>query len=152
MHYLLARALVFALISSAMLTTGATLAQSSDPFEGLRSLTSAPVGIPPRALAVIPERHTGRLIRFVDELAAIEPQFDDFARGVGLSGSVAIQFRTRETNVPIFVAKTDATISTVLQLRLGAPIEVTGLLIERGNRYLLLASEVRSTAGSSRSR
>jgi hypothetical protein len=146
------------MFSSAMLGVGAWLAvcvataQSSDPFETLRSLMNAPVGVPPRALAVIPERHTERLIRFVDELAAIEPQFDDFARGVGLNGSVAIQLRTRETSVPIFVAKTDATISTVLQLRLGAPVEVTGLLIERGNRYLVLASEIRSAAGSSRSR
>lgn len=127
-------------------------AQASDPFEILRTTSGTAVTVPPRALAVIPERHTSRLIRVVDELVRIEPQFDDLARGVGLTSLIAIQLRTRETNIPIFVAKSDATISTVLQLRLGTPIEVTGLLVERGNRYLMLASEVRSAAGSTSTR
>lgn len=127
-------------------------AQTSDPFGILRTASGTAVTVPPRALAVIPERHTSRLIRVVDELVRIEPQFDDLARGVGLTSLIAIQLRTRETNIPIFVAKSDATISTVLQLRLGAPVEVTGLLVERGNRYLMLASEVRSAAGSSGAR
>ncbi len=134
---------------AAIAMTPAAGAQASDPFAILRATTGTPVPVPPRALAVIPERHTGRLIRVVDLLERIEPQFDDLARGVGLASLIAIQLRTREANIPIFVAKSDATISTVLQLRLGAPVEVTGLLVERGNRYLMLASEVRSAAGAS---
>lgn len=124
-------------------------AQASDPFAILRATSGSPVTVPPRALAVIPERHTGRPIRVVDVLERIEPQFDDLARGVGLASSTAIQLRTVEANIPIFVPKSDATISTVLQLRLGSPVEVTGLLVERGNRYLMLASEVRSASGTS---
>lgn len=124
------------------------VAQTADPFELLRTQGGAPVTVPPRALAVIPERHTGRLLRVTDELDRIVPQFDDLARGAGLSSLVAIQLRTREANIPIFVAKTDAAISTVLAIRLGAPIEFTGLLVERGNRYLFLASEVRPAAAS----
>ena len=145
---LLALALLAAAISLP-LAARPLAAQSADPFDLLRSATGTPVTVPPRALAVIPERHMGRLIRLVDDLVRIEPQFDDLARGVGLSGAHAIQLRTREANIPIFVAKTDATISTVLQLRLGTDIEVTGILLERGSRYLMLASEVRASSSSS---
>lgn len=139
--------LAIAAIAGAAWSAPAARAQSADPFEAVRAATGTPVPVPARALAVIPERHTGRPIRVVDDLVRVEPQFDDLARGAGLTSLVAIQLRTREANVPIFVAKNDATISTVLQLRLGAPVEVTGLLVERGNRYLLLASEVRSAPG-----
>lgn len=104
------------------------------------------VRVPPRALAVIPERHTGRLIRFIDELDAIEPQFDDFARGMGLGGDSAIQLRTVEARIPVFVPKTEATISTLLQVPLGARMEIEGVLVERASRYLLLASDVRPTS------
>lgn len=146
--------LPLAIAAIAIAAAGSTPAgaQASDPFEILRAASGSAVTVPPRALAVIPERHTGRLIRVVDELQRVEPQFDDLARGAGLTSLIAIQLRTREANIPIFVAKSDATISTVLQLRLGAPIEVTGLLVERGNRYLLLASEVRSATGTSGAR
>lgn len=132
----------------------AARAQSQDPFALLRAQAGTPMTVPPRALAVIPERHTGRLIRLTDELERIDPQFDDVALGAGLSSMVAIQLRTREANVPIFVAKSDASVSTVLSLRLGAPIEVMGLLIERTGRYLMLASEVRpaSSTGGARTR
>ena len=150
MHHLFRRVLPFSfalvLALSAIFTeqsSGAAQA-SSDPFEVLRGATGSALMVPPRALAVIPERHTGRLIRVVDQLVRIEPQFDDLARGLGLSSLVAIQLRTREANIPIFVAKTDATISTVLQLRLGSPVEASGLLIERGGRFLMLASDVRA--------
>ena len=120
--------------------------QPEDPFAALRNPSGAPVLVPPRALAVIPERHTGRSIRVVDVLTGIDPQFDEAARSAGLTPQRAIQLRTREANVPIFVAKTETTISTVLQLELGSPIEVRGVLVERNGRYLLLASEVRTSA------
>lgn len=118
---------------------------ASDPFDVLRSRGGEPAAVPPRALAVIPERHTGRMIRVVDVLTRIEPQFDDLARGFGLTGRSSIQFRTREANVPIFVAKTPATIATLLQIEVGATITIDGILVERGGRYLLLASDVRLT-------
>lgn len=118
-------------------------AQGGDPFEALRRATGSPVSVPPRALAVIPERHTNGLVRLVDELSSIEPRFDDLAIGAGLNNRIAIQLRTREANIPIFVSKTDATISTVLALRLSSPIEVVGLVVERGGHYLMLASDVR---------
>ncbi len=117
-----------------------------DPFAAVASATGSEVQVPPRALAVIPERHTGRRLRMIDELARIEPQLDDLARGAGLTSARAIQLRTREANLPIFVAKTEATISAVLQLELGAPIEVRGVLLDRGGRYLFIASSVRPTA------
>lgn len=139
-----------ALLLIATLGASPVGAQGGDPFEPLRSVTGSAVSAPPRALAVIPERHTGRLIRVVDELAAVEPQFDDLAIGAGLNSRVAIQLRTREANIPIFVAKNDATISTVLALRLGAPVEVVGLLVERGGRYLMLASDVRMASARGR--
>lgn len=116
---------------------------ASDPFEALAQAGANAVLVPPRALAVIPERHVGRGLRMVDVLLRIEPQFDDLARGAGLNPERAIQLRTREANIPIFVLKNDATVSTVLRLELGAPVEVRGMLIERGGRYLFLASEVR---------
>ncbi|UJR80343.1 hypothetical protein [Sandaracinus amylolyticus] len=142
-----------ALASTIVFVASLAVAQSVDPFGILRETSGAPVPVPPRALAVIPERHTGRAIRLVDELERIEPQFDDLAVGAGLSSRIAIQLRTREANVPIFVAKSDASIATVLALRLGAPIEVTGVVVERGGRYLMLASDVRSAAtGSARGR
>jgi hypothetical protein len=146
-------AAVIATIAIAAAASAPVVAQTSaDPFEILRTAGGSPVTVPPRALAVIPERHTGRLIRVVDDLQRIEPQFDDLARGVGLTSLIAIQMRTREANIPIFVAKSDSTISTVLQLRLGTPVQVTGLLVERGNRYLMLASEVRSAGGAGAAR
>jgi len=119
---------------------------ASDPFAVLsarQNANAAPVPVPPRALAVIPERHTGRLIKMVDVLVAIDPQLDDVATGAGLDGGRAIQLRTREARVPIFVQKNDASIATLLQLPIGSRVEVRGVLISRGSRYLFLASEVR---------
>ncbi|MGF1466166.1 MAG: hypothetical protein ACFCGT_08525 [Sandaracinaceae bacterium] len=124
----------------------------SDPFAPLRRLTGNPVTVPPRALAVIPERHAGRHLRVIDVLESVDPQFDDLARGFGLSHELAIQLRLREAHIPIFVAKTEASISTVLQLRLGSTVEVRGVLIARGGRYLFLASEVRPSNGAGRGR
>ncbi|MGE3635702.1 MAG: hypothetical protein AB7P00_37705 [Sandaracinaceae bacterium] len=125
------------------LPPGARAQHDPDPFADARALQGSEALVPPRALAVIPERHTGRRLRVIDELSRIEPQFDDLARGAGMSPARAIQLRTREANIPIFVEKTDATVSTVLQLELGARIEVRGVLLERGGRYLLVASSVR---------
>ena len=119
------------------------LAPADDPFAVVRTVTGQAALTPPRALAVIPERQGGRLLRVQDVLLAIDPQFDDLSRGAGLDGRRAIQLRTREANVPIFVAKTQASIATVLQLELGARIEVEGVLVERGARYLFLATVVR---------
>lgn len=130
---------------AAVLTAAAADAQGSDPFDVLRSLGSAPAAVPARAIATIPERHVGRLVRVTDELELIRPP-DELARAVGLNSAVAIQIRTRDLGVPVFVQKTDATITTVLGLRLGAPIELTGVLVERGPRYLFLASDVRPSA------
>lgn len=127
-------------------------AQPSDPFATLRALRGRPVTVPPRALAVIPERHTGRRVRLTDVLERVVPQFDDFARGAGLTPREAIQLRTREANIPIFVAKNETNVSTVLQLAIGARIEVRGVLIERGGRYLFLASDVRPVPARSSSR
>jgi hypothetical protein len=121
-----------------------------DPFAILQRAPGEAALTPPRALAVIPERHTGRPIRINDVLVAIDPQFTDLARGAGLTGRRAIQLRTRETHVPIFVAKTPTTISTLLQIQLGTAVEVRGVLIERGGSYLFLASEVRATAAPAR--
>lgn len=106
--------------------------------------------VPPRALAVIPERNTGRRLRMVDTLDRIDPQFDDLARGAGLNSQTAIQLITREANVPIFVAKSDSTVSTMLQLEIGQPVEVVGVLFERGGRYLFVASEVRQSSAQRR--
>ncbi len=108
--------------------------------------------MPPRALAVIPERHTNRLLRLADHLERIEPQFDDLARGAGLNSRTSIQLITREAHLPIFVHKTDSTVSTVLQLQIGARIEVRGVLFERGSRYLFVASDVRTFAPRRRPR
>ncbi|MCB9591271.1 MAG: hypothetical protein H6719_00955 [Sandaracinaceae bacterium] len=119
---------------------------ATDLFEAAGSIRGAAVSVPPRALAVIPERHVDRLIRVTDELARIEPQFDDLARGAGLTSRTSIQLVTREANLPIFVRKTDATVSTVLQLEIGQRIEVRGVLFERGSRYLFVASDVRTFA------
>lgn len=131
------------LVLAIALCSALTSAQPADPFERLRGLTGTPTLVPARALAVIPERNTERPLRIVDTLAGIDPQFDEVARGAGLSPQRAIQIRTREANIPIFVAKNEATISTVLQIELGARIEVLGVLVERGDRYLFLASAVR---------
>lgn len=128
--------------ASVMLIAGAALAQSADAFEALRTATGAPAAVPARAIATIPERHLGRLVRVTDELEHIQPP-DELARAVGLTSALAIQIRTRDLGVPVFVQKTDATITTVLGLRLGAPVELTGVLVERGPRYLFLASDVR---------
>jgi len=115
-----------------------------DPFDTLRRFRSQqPVRVPPRALAVIPERHTGRLLVVVDELDAFEPQFDDLARGLGLTGESAIQLRTAEARIPVFVPKTEGNISTLLQVPIGTSLAMTGLLIPRAGRYILLASDVR---------
>lgn len=128
--------------ASVLLVAGAALAQSSDPFEALRQTSGAPGAVPARAIATIPERHVGRLVRVTDELAHIEPP-DELARAVGFTSQLAIQIRTRDLGVPVLVQKTDAAITTVLGLRLGAPIQLTGVLVERGPRYLFLASDVR---------
>ena len=137
-------------ISAAVLLAGAALVQAQPPSEAGGDLFAAagrlrgtPVSVPPRALAVIPERNTNRRIRVTDQLERIEPQFSDFARGAGLSSRNAIQLITRDAHVPIFVQKTDSTVSTVLQLQIGARIEVRGVLFERGSRYLFIASDVR---------
>lgn len=114
-----------------------------DPFAALRASTGDAALTPARALAVIPERHVGRRLRVQDVLLAIDPQFDDLSRGAGLDGRRAIQLRTREANLPIFVAKNQTSIATVLQLEIGGRIEVEGMLVERGSRYLFLASVVR---------
>lgn len=119
-----------------------------DPFAALRNTTGQAALTPPRALAVIPERHVGRLLRVQDVLLTIDPQFDDLSRGAGLDGRRAIQLRTREANIPIFVAKTQTSIATVLQLEVGSRIEVEGVLVERGSRYLFLASVVRSASAA----
>jgi hypothetical protein len=124
----------------------ATAQETADPFAALASLRGTPVLVPPRALAVIPERHTGRPLRVVDTLARVEPQFPEYARAAGLTPQRAIQLRTREANLSFFVQKTESTVSTVLQLELGASIEARGVLVERGGNYLFLASEVRSVA------
>jgi hypothetical protein len=135
-------AVVFVLLLSIPAT--AQDAAAADPFALLASHQGTAGPVPPRALAVIPERHVGRLIRVVDALSAIDPQFDDLATGAGLDGRRAIQIRTREARVPIFVRKDEATVATMLQLPIGAEIQVTGILISRGGRYLFLASEVRA--------
>jgi hypothetical protein len=128
-------------------TAGTALAQPAsaqvDPFATLARLTGTPVRVAPRALAVIPERHTGRLIQLTDTLERVDPNFSDIALGAGLSHQRAIQLRTQDARVPIFVQKTQATISTVLQLQVGAPIEVQGILVERGGRFFFLATDVR---------
>ena len=117
----------------------------ADPFALLRSHRPADaVPVPPRALAVIPERHVGRMIRVQDELLSIDPQFDEVATGAGLDGRRAIQLRTREARVPVYVAKNDSTISTLLEIRLGTPVEFEGILVERAGRYLFLAASVRA--------
>ncbi len=122
-----------------------------DPFVSLLAgidVAGSPAAVPPRALAVIPERNTGRRIRVADVLTAIEPQFDDIARGMGLTGQRAIQLRTREANMPIFVAKTQTTIATLLQVPMGATIEVQGVVIERSGHFVLLASSVRQASAA----
>lgn len=142
------RASSIAVCALALLVSGVATAQQPDnPFDAVSNARGSEVLVPPRALAVIPERHTGRRLRMIDQLSRIEPQFDDLARGAGLTATRAIQLRTREANIPIFVRKTDATVSTVLQLDLGAQIEVRGVLIERGGRYMFVASSVRPTNG-----
>lgn len=135
-----------ALLAAAALAEAQQQPPTSDLFEAAGRFRGAAVSVPPRALAVIPERHVDRLIRVTDDLARIEPQFDDLARGAGLSSRTAIQLVTREANLPIFVRKTDATVSTVLQLEIGQRIEVRGVLFERGGRYLFVASDVRTFA------
>jgi hypothetical protein len=117
---------------------------ASDPFGVLRRhASSSAAAVPPRAIAVIPERHTGRLLRVVDVLVAIDPQFDAAATEAGFSISNAIQVRTREARVPIYVPKTDATIATLLQLPIGSRVEVRGVLVSRGTSFLFVASEIR---------
>jgi len=135
---------VSALLLPSVLRAQEGSAGSPDPFEVVRRLQGTDaMRIPPRALAVIPERHTDRRIQMVDVLVAIDPQFDDLATGFGLDVRRAIQLRTREARVPIFVAKTESAVSTLLQLAMGSRVEVEGVLIARGSRYLLLASSVR---------
>jgi hypothetical protein len=127
-------------------TASIALAQDAtgvDPFGVLGAHRGSASPVPPRALAVIPERHTDRLLRFVDVLVAIDPQFDDLATGAGLDGRRAIQIRTQEARVPIFVRKDEPSVATLLQVPIGARVQVTGVLVPRGSRYLFLASEVR---------
>lgn len=138
--------------ASVLLVAGAAIAQSSEPFEALRQTSGAPAAVPARAIATIPERHVGRLVRVTDELTSLEPP-DELARAVGFTSQLAIQIHTRDLGVPVLVQKNDATITTALALRLGAPVQLTGVLVERGPRYLFLASDVRpataSTSGGS---
>ena len=132
-----------------LLVSGAAIGfaqQPTDLFAAARAMSGTEVLVPPRALAVIPERNTGRRLRMIDTLDRIDPQFDDLARGAGLNSQTAIQLITREANVPIFVAKSDSTVSTMLQLEIGQPLEVVGVLFERGGRYLFVASEVRQSS------
>jgi hypothetical protein len=145
------------LAALALLVTGTGIGVAQQPsatdlFAAARQLRGAEVLVPPRALAVIPERNTGRRLRLIDTLSRIDPQFDDIARGAGLTPRTAIQLVTREANVPIFVAKSDSTVSTMLQLRIGQPVEVVGVLFERGGRYLFVASEVRESSAQRRRR
>lgn len=125
---------------------------STDLFAAARRLRGAEVLVPPRALAVIPERNTGRRLRVIDTLDRIVPQFDDVARSAGLNPQTAIQIITREANLPIFIAKSDSTVSTMLQLEIGQPIEIVGVLFERAGRYLFVASEVRESPARRRRR
>lgn len=125
-------------------------AQADDPFAVLRTLTGTPVAVPPRALAVIPERHAGRILTVDDYLIRIEPQFDDLARGLGLDSRRAIQFRTRDANIPFFVAKNPNTITVMLQVEINARLSITGALVERGSRYLFLASDVHANTPAPR--
>lgn len=120
-------------------------ASNDDPFLVLRTIPGTPMSVPPRALAVIPERHAGRMLVVEDYLIRVEPQFDDLARGLGLDSRRAIQFRTRDANIPFFVAKTPATITVMLQVEINARLEMTGALVERGGRYLFLASDVHAS-------
>jgi hypothetical protein len=123
---------------------GAAAQDAGDPFGVLRRHTSSTAAaVPPRAIAVIPERHTGRLLRIVDVLVAIDPQFDAAASEAGFAIANAIQLRTREARVPIYVPKTDATIATLLQLPIGSRVEVRGVLVSRGTSFLFVASEIR---------
>jgi len=138
--------------AAALVLAGATFV-SAQPGEGNNDLFSqaarfrgAAVSVPPRALAVIPERHTNRLIRVADDLERIEPQFSELARGAGLNSRTAIQLITQEAHLPLFVHKTDSTVSTVLQLTIGQRIEVRGVLFERSGHYLFIASDVRTFA------
>ena len=124
----------------------------TDLFTSARRVRGGVVLVPPRALAVIPERNTGRRLRMIDALERIEPQFDGLARSAGLTPQTAIQLITREANVPIFVEKTDSSVSTALQLQSGQPIEVVGVLFEREGRYLFVASELRESTAQRRSR
>jgi hypothetical protein len=131
-------------LTAALAVQAQDTAESLDPFAVLAAHRGqSPAQVPPRALAVIPERHTGRVIRIRDVLDRIEPQLDDLAAGAGLSGARAIQIMPREARVPVFVEKTGANISTLLQIPLGTEIEITGVLVARGSRYLFFASEVR---------
>jgi hypothetical protein len=141
-------------IAIAIATSAAAIAtaQAVDPFEVVRAHRGGAVPVPPRALAVIPERHTGRLIRVIDHLERIDPQLDDIAQRAGLSNASAIQLWTREANVPIYVAKTDATVTTLLGVRLGASLEITGVLLEREGQYVMLASDVRPSGAAPRGR
>jgi len=134
-------------VAALLASAGHATAPETDPFAILEGRSEGqPVRVPPRALAVIPERHTARLIRVVDVLVAIDPQFDDLATGAGLDGRRAIQLRTREARVPIFVEKNDGTISTLLSMPIGTPVEVEGVLVARGSRYLFLAARVRPSS------
>ncbi|MCS6799195.1 MAG: hypothetical protein NZ898_11830 [Myxococcota bacterium] len=124
-----------------------------DPFAPLRAVRPGDVvRVPPRALALIPERHVGRMVRFVDELVAIEPVFDEVATAAGLDVRRAVQLRTREARIPIFVAKTEAVIATLLDARMGASLEIEGLLVERTGRFHLLAATVRTRASTATGR
>jgi hypothetical protein len=139
------RALRFAPFFLVLIAVAPALAQdATDPFGVLRRhAASSAASVPPRAIAVIPERHTGRLLRVVDVLVAIDPQFDAAATEAGFAVANAIQVRTREARVPIYVPKSDATIATLLQLPIGSRVEVRGVLVPRGASFLFVASEIR---------
>ncbi len=117
-----------------------------DPFAPLRALRGEPTLAPARALAVIPERHTGRLLRFADVLTEITPEFEPLAHRAGFDARNCIQIRTRDSGLTVFVMKSQTNVNTLLQLALGSRIEVDGVLVEYDGAFVFVANAVRSSA------